>query len=268
MEEISYVKLIFLKSLAERLEKDANGLKVALETCVEKEVGFKQLSRLERLIRDYNELRTSIVGVPEMGKLTNFIISSLPYVPSDFLYIKQSVTGKESRKSTLFSSDISEAISTLETISLRCHALISSLEVLLKPKIPLDTITKLGSLREELKKLEDGLKPEVSSDLNEAIGEMEQGHSLAASMIASRIICYVLDKIQGKDDDEKVGKLVEFGIIEKERKDEKERFVSASRLSRNLLSHIPGLCPKPDEALQLVSSAVTFTRYLAALPKN
>lgn len=144
----------------------------------------------------------------------------------------------------------------------------SSFEILLKPKASPDTITKLGSLREELKKLEDKLEDGVNNDLNEAINEMEQGHFLAASMIASRVICYILNKIPSENDEEKTSKLINLGIIEKERKDERENFIKASRLSRNLLSHRAGLSPKPDEALQLISSAITFARYLVAFSQR
>jgi hypothetical protein len=97
---------------------------------------------------------------------------------------------------------------------------------------------------------------------------MEQGHFLAASMIASRVICYILNKIPGENDEEKTSKLISLEIIEKERKDERENFIKASRLSRNLLSHKAGLSPKPDEALQLISSAITFTRYLVVLSQR
>jgi hypothetical protein len=140
-----------------------------------------------------------------------------------------------------------------------------ALDVFLKPKAPPETITKLDLLKRELEKLEDKVKPGIINDVSEALNEMEHGHILAASLIASRVICYIFENMPGKSAEEKVSNLVSRGIIEKERKDEQHSFIRASKKARDIFSHKAGLSPKSDEALQLVSSAVSFARYLAAL---
>jgi hypothetical protein len=165
-------------------------------------------------------------------------------------------------------NEIDEALSILEAMGRRCSALLKSLEVLLKPEIPLNVTTQLGLLKEEIKKIQDELEPAIYSDIEEAINEMEQGHELAATLIASRVIKYVLDKIPGENDEKKANKLIELEIIKKERKNEYPGFITASRLSRNMLSHNVGFRLKPDEALQLVSSAVTFARYFVKISQH
>jgi len=70
---------------------------------------------------------------------------------------------------------------------------------------------------------------------------MEYGHYLATALIASRVIRYIIDQIPGRNDEEKLENLTRLNIINKKRKDEKKRFIHASRLSRNFLSHIAGL---------------------------
>jgi hypothetical protein len=126
----------------------------------------------------------------------------------------------------------------------------------------------------EVKKLENKVERGVVDDLNEAINEFEFGHLLAGSLIASRVIRYIFDKIPGKEDSEekrveaKLNELIERGIVEKDRKDEQRDFIWASKKARDILSHVAGLSPKPEEAHRLLASAVTFAKYYAALTEN
>ncbi|MEM2179119.1 MAG: hypothetical protein QW272_09910 [Candidatus Methanomethylicaceae archaeon] len=257
MNKAQLTILTYLKSLAEGIEKDAKKLKEKFPPDIDK-FESKEISQLKRIIEDYNSLRSQLLShsseYPEIAKLP------LPYISNDFLY-----STTKTLKITLYYSDMGEAISTLNRIENICHALIDALEILLKPQIPSSITTKLSSLRKELEEMENKIEPEISNNIKEAIDEIEQGHNLAAALIASRVICYVLDKIQGKNDKEKAKKLIELGVIEKERKDEYENFLRASRLSRNFLSHKPSLYPKPEEALQIVISAFHLARYLIHL---
>jgi hypothetical protein len=259
MSKDSFTILSFIKSFTESLEKDIKGLEIKLESCKRVPIqSFHEVSLLEKVIDDYQLLCVRINSLPEMNQFSSF----LSFISKDFLMDK-SRPGK--LKISLWGDEINEGLSILGVMRRRCHALLASLEKLLKPEIPLNVTTQLGLLKEEIKKIQDELEPAIYSDIEEAINEMEQGHDLAATMIASRVIRYVLDKIPGENDEKKANKLIELKIIEKERKDEYQRFITASRLSRNILSHNVGFRLKPDEALQLVSSAVTFARYFVEI---
>ncbi|MEM2554641.1 MAG: hypothetical protein QXW69_05120 [Nitrososphaerota archaeon] len=257
MSKASVTILTYLKSLAEGIEKNAKELKEKfLHTIPEEEDIFQ----LKRIIEDYDSFRSQLPNYS--SEYTEIAKLSLPYISNDFLYTTDLFTGKRILKITLSFFEIGEAISTLNKIKNICHAFVNALEILLKPQISPHVITQLASLRKELKELENKIEPEISNNIMEAIDEIEHGHDLAAALIASRVICYALDKIPGKNDKERAKKFIELGIIEKERKDEYENFLRASRLSRNFLSHRSSLYPKPEEALQIVSSAISFARYL------
>lgn len=264
MSKQSSVTIFFIKGFIENLEKDIKGQKIKLEKCKEGHSYFYEIPSLEKIIDDYELIRVEISSCSEL----NQFISLLPYISKDFLYSKD-WQGRSILKVSLYNNEINKALSILEIIERRCHALLTSLEVLLKPEVPLKVTTQLGLLKEELEKIKDELKTEVYIDIKEAISEMEQGHNLAATMIASRVIRYVLDKIKilGENDEKKVNKLLELKIIEKERKDELQRFMNASKLSRDILSHRAGFRLEPEEALQLVSSAVIFAKYLVKILK-
>jgi hypothetical protein len=55
--------------------------------------------------------------------------------------------------------------------------------------------------------------------LLKAIEESEQTHHLASALIASRVIIYVLEKIPGKSDGEKIDNLFQKGLIPEKRED-------------------------------------------------
>jgi len=124
-------------------------------------------------------------------------------------------------------------------------------------------LDRLASLRAELKSLKDrGLDINVIRNLDEAIAEAEQGHWLASAMISSRVISYVVDKIPGDKDEDKVRYLIKRGALPKDRRDVQQRVITSMRLSRNFLSHRVDLFPDPEDALMLLGGAFSLTRLL------
>jgi len=184
----------------------------------------------------------------------------------NFLY-----SGSSLKPRLYYASEFGEVISSLEMLMRNCSVIITVLNDLLKPEMPPKTIDELNSLKRTLIEIEDKLGEEylyVTENIKEAITEFEQGHHLAAALIASRIICFTLDQILGDNNNEKLNTLIEKRIIKKDRKDEQQAFLRASRLSRNFLSHRPWIRPKPEEALSLVGSSITFCRYLTYFRKK
>jgi hypothetical protein len=147
------------------------------------------------------------------------------------------------------------------------------LDSIARPYQSAEPVDRLNSLRMEVKKLENKVERGVVNDLNEAINEIEFGHLLAGSLIASRVICYIFDKIPCKEGSKerveaKLNELIERGIVKKDRKDEQGDFIWASKKARDIFSHVAGLSPKPEEAHRLLASAVTFAKYYAVLTEN
>jgi len=147
-----------------------------------------------------------------------------------------------------------------------CKTAESYLENILRPLAEPEVLDRLSSLRRELDELEErGLDLDVAKTLREAVDEAEQGHHLASAMISSRVVCYLMDKIPGKDDDEKVKHLVERGIVPRDRKDIRKQMITSMRLSRNLLSHRVDLFPSSGEMLVLLGGAFNLDRLTFSL---
>ncbi|MCD6592588.1 hypothetical protein J7L00_00670 [Candidatus Bathyarchaeota archaeon] len=107
---------------------------------------------------------------------------------------------------------VGDAFGILEDVVTGCKVAEKSMEIMIKPSIEPKLVDKLGSLREELEKLEsEGLDVMVVKNLKEAIMEAEHGHRLASAMIASRIICNLIDRLEGEKDEDKVDYLVRVG---------------------------------------------------------
>jgi len=125
------------------------------------------------------------------------------------------------------------------------------------PALSKDQVDKLRSLREELEKI---VEPNCQKNLLKAIEEYEQAHHLASALIASRVVVNNLEKIPGKNDEEKVSYLFQKGLIAEKREDAKSSILRACRLARNILSHRIDIFPEPDEALSLLANSVTLSK--------
>jgi len=137
---------------------------------------------------------------------------------------------------------------------------------MVKPEVKPEVLDKLASLREGLEKLVDiGLDVVVERNLKEAIEEVEHGHNLASAMISSRIIRYIIDKIPGGRDEEKIENLVQKGLIPRDRKDEQKQLLTALRLSRNFLSHRIDISPEVEDTLMLLGGAFKLSKILTKL---
>jgi hypothetical protein len=203
---------------------------------------------LESIIKDHYSLRRKVISPQEINRLISCLENSGLAIKferyGDLFYLFPA---------PCFSDEILNSIA--------------------KSHQPAEPIDRLNSLRMEVKKLENKVERGVVDDLREAIDEIEFGHLLAGSLIASRVICYIFDKIPCKEESKerveaKLNELIERGIVEKDRKDEQGDFIWASKKARDIFSHKAGLSPKPEEAHRLLASAVTFAKYYAALTEN
>lgn len=251
MSKASVTILTYLKSLAEGIEKNAKELKEKFPPDINK-LESKEIFQLKRIIEDYNSLRSQLFSHSseclEIAKLP------LPYISDDFLYNTTS-TGK-TLKITLYSSDVGEAISTLNRIENICHALISVLESIISP-LTLEEKAKLEPLKEELSKISMNIKEvNFEKNLRIAINEYEKGDYLCAWLIAGRIITYMLQCIPGKTIDEKIAFLKEKGIITKDKEDVVNFIIKTDKETRNIASHNILAFPTSADAISLIADCI------------
>jgi hypothetical protein len=248
---------------------------------------FKNIYTLKSLLEEYRDLRIQFLTILKDQNLYNV----LPDVSYDFLYLKFEYP--PSLKPYLYQTDdIDMALSMLDRAERGCSIMISVCESLLKPKIPQESLEKLPQLWSEVEEIEKKIpegKEFLVRNIREALGEYEQGHFLASALISSRVITYVFEKIprpretqmlkdQMRKEDQrarpssaelKVRTLIERGIVDEGRREEQESFLKFSKEARNILSHQAHIFPDATEALMLITSAITFCKYLIRLgPSN
>jgi len=109
------------------------------------------------------------------------------------------------------------------------------------------------------------LDPAYEKNLNQAINEYEKEDYLASALIAARVIIYILSKIEGKTDEEKIRFLQDRNIIEKDREDVKEFIIKASKKARNFFSHDIKIFADPSDTIGLLGDGVKLLKIWAKL---
>ena len=235
---------------------------------------------LKRLAEEFlNNVKSSEEGVFSTKNVKNFadryeearswiikhfyeIGEQMPRIDNNIFYISYYYGNPRLRSS--LSRGETEVV--LRDVIMGCEVAEQGLEALLRPLVEPSILDKLSSLRRELEKLEDeGLDASVVKNLSEAIAEAEWGHYLASAMIASRVIRYIVDKIPGKRDEDKVEYLVESGVVSRDRKDIQKQVITSMRISRNFLSHRVDLFPDSGEALMLLGGAFSLARLMLSI---
>ncbi len=196
--------------------------------------------RVRSLVTRYEEVRNWInIYIPQIGRQMPRVIFEEPMWWRD------------------------KILAILQDIIIGCRTAEQGLRAMIESYVEESILDRLASLRAELKSLKDrGLDINVIRNLDEAIAEAEQGHWLASAMISSRVISYVVDKIPGDKDEDKVRYLIKRGALPKDRRDVQQRVITSMRLSRNFLSHRVDLFPDPEDALMLLGGAFSLTRLL------
>ena len=240
--------LVAIRTKAVRLAETANKLEYDLRNQYRDEDASLSSSyerRLKRVVESYEELRSWIMQrFYEVG-------TQMPYVSLPD-YVR-----------------VGDALGILEDIVTGCKVVEKSMEVMIKPSIEPELVDKLGSLREELEKLEsEGLDVMVVKNLKEAIMEAEHGHRLASAMIASRIIRNLIDRLEGEKDEDKVDYLVRVGAVPRDRKDMQRQILTAMRLSRNFLAHRVDIFPETSDVLTLLGGAFNLSKIWLELSKQ
>ena len=152
------------------------------------------------------------------------------------------------------------------TISMECKKLIHLLQPYFS-EIDKETENRLDILRNEIPKLSDMDKyVDIKKNLETAIIECEARHFLSSAMITSRIIRYCIERINGRDINEKIKFLKNENLIKY--KDEEAHILKANHISRNILSHdISKYVENPEDAVSLIGDGIKILKIIDGLEK-
>lgn len=128
---------------------------------------------------------------------------------------------------------------------------------------------RLESLREQLREISLSTHlPEIeyfNKNIEEAMREYERGSFLASALITSRVVIYILEQLEGETDLDKVGSLIEKGIIPRKRKDVSESILKACRKARNYSSHDIKIFPQASDSISLLGDCIGLFHYFIQL---
>ena len=158
---------------------------------------------------------------------------------------------------------------TLEEVAVNLNSILreiqdvdSYLSYYLNPNLSESEKNKIESLNEELDEFEKvGCDNIILKNLKEALEEAESKHHLACGIIAARTILYVIEKFEGKTDEEKLSNLVKLEVINKDEKSKEtsKSFLDAAKSARNAISHKIDYFPKGSDSISLLSYAFRMT---------
>lgn len=129
-----------------------------------------------------------------------------------------------------------------------------------------DTQDKLNSLSEELTNIKSYLSEDVYNNLIKGKSEFENGGFLGSSLISGRIIKVSLDKIGGKDINEKISTLNKLVLLRE--KDGEQALVKANHFARNLTSHSLDIMPTASEAISYLAEAIKISKIVSEYIKK
>lgn len=163
-------------------------------------------------------------------------------------------------------SSVEQATGVLHRISIQCESVIGSLNTLISPLSPEDA-DKLDKLRSELAEVTTDLDINYEKNLNEAIIEQEKGHFLASALITARVVNYILDRIEGKNIEEKIKFLQDNNIIVKGREGEEAKtfIIKASKKARNVFTHTIETFANASDSLSLLGDCIKLLKILTRL---
>lgn len=268
----------FVKKKSENLLKQHSN-KQNINSYIFLIVGMKHLSKeeiawLKTQFRIANEFAIKIGEVIDGTRNTSFDIQDYKNVFEEYdnarkIFEDHKVTEKFSLKEIPFQVPKQWRTygvrRTLYQLANECDKAIEYLESIKYPSVSGESKGELKSLREEINKNTGKIEPYIEKNYIYAIDSFEDGHVLGAALIASRIIEYYLDSLEGDNIEKQIQSLRLKIKSEKERKDIRDfeqNMIKASKFARNLLSHNITAIPEPEESLSLLSNCLSLIKIM------
>jgi len=160
---------------------------------------------------------------------------------------------------------------TLSSLEEKIHEILDILEIRFKPQLSIKEKQVLQGFREELEELKKlGLKDYLLKNLHLSIEELERPNYCTSSMLSARTTIYMTEKIEGKDDENKIKKLQDLGIIDKGEKSKQtvKFFLDAVRSARNFILHDAEFFPGPSDSHGYVAGAFKMAKLYSQYSAN
>ena len=187
----------------------------------------------------------SVIGQMIRGVMKNYLEARNLY----YVLVKGSQINPDYVSDDLAKQEPAKA---LHIVRSNCDAVIGVIRFRLKHVVPQE------ALRNQIKGIEDENR-NLYKHLEHAIREYEEGHYISSTLVSCKAIAYSLDQLPGKTDEEKAALLVQQGLIDRKLETD---YLKSSRRARAFFSHDIGAIPEPQEALELLASAVNFSLLL------
>ena len=118
----------------------------------------------------------------------------------------------------------------------------------------------LGYLRKETIEVCRNLDINFEKNLTLAIESAEAGDFLGSALITSRIIAFVLDRIDGKEINDKIATLIAIGAMKEDRDDVNQSILKANKKVRNFLTHRIDTLADASDALSLLGDCIKILK--------
>jgi len=148
----------------------------------------------------------------------------------------------------------------LEQIAINCETALGYLKELAGPSLSVEDKDKLDSLRRQIADLE-GFNENLFKHVTKAIEEYEHGHHLASALLAGKATVYVLEQLEGKDDESKADSLVKLGLLDTRMKPD---FLKGARKARNYFTHDLSAIAESHDAIGMIGDACDLSLKLIA----
>lgn len=232
-------------------------------------MGFAEIKALLSMFQALKREAERIRGIYERKSEKEGIVAKYLFVSRIFnLCMKYNNAVREFRRIILKRniSIVLESIDTrhcfppeaLDTIIISSDTAIGCLSGLISSHLSDEERDKLSKLRSELEEMAD-FNVNLYKHFMEAINAYEHEMFLAAALVAGKIICYVCDKLPGRNDEDKVSNLVRLGLISSKLK---TVFIKAAKKARNYFTHGINAIADRSDALSLIAEACTFAKIL------
>ncbi len=229
-----------------------------VKRCIKKLLSFKKYLHKYRSDEYFNNIDWHKSIMNELGEAAVLIHDYNFLKIENLVKVRQIKIGQG-----LVNLTLEDVIINLENILRDLQDVDSNLSIYLRPNLSEIEKGKIDLLRKDLDNIETEEK--IRKNLEIGLIEAESGHELACEIISARVIVERLDKIKGKNDEERLATLTELKIIDnaESSKFSSKAFLDASRAARNAINHQISWFPTGVESLSLLSSAFRMTEWVS-----
>lgn len=163
-----------------------------------------------------------------------------------------------------------DLIGLLNSLIIECSKALGIIKSCVKFNLSNNEKDKIDSIRKQINLM--NLSTLVEKNLTEAINNFENGNFLACSLITSRVITYIINKlpieyipdknvfIKKGSIEEKIKFLIDGNIINKEQKDQKLRTIKYIKKARNFLVHDLNVSPDASDSMTLLGDCLDILK--------